>query len=343
MAQRSSVAVVILNWNGRNYLERFLPSVLSSKYERYTVYVADNASTDDSVAFLKQQFPSVKILINSHNDGFAGGYNWALQFISEDITVLLNSDVEVDQNWLEPAVKLFEDNENLAAVQPKIIDYNNKSRFEYAGACGGWIDKYGYPFSKGRIFDELEMDHGQYDQSEPIFWASGAAMFVRTEVFKKCNGFDYFFFAHQEEIDLCWRMQLAGFQIQSCPQSVVFHIGGGTLSKDNPRKVFLNFRNNLIMLFKNLQGFDRIYILLIRFALDAISAWKSLIQGKSVYFTAIAKAHVAFFGWILFHQKESVFPIKNDGTIQGKFNGNIVWQHFVLGKKRFSEIIGPKK
>lgn len=343
MEQRTSVAVVILNWNGKKYLEQFLPSVLSSSYKHVTVYVADNASTDDSVNFVQLHFPTVKLLINTQNDGFAGGYNWAMQFIHEDISILLNSDVEVESNWIEPAVKIFEENQTVAAVQPKILDFNNRARFEYAGAAGGWMDQYGYPFSKGRIFDELETDFGQYDQSEPIFWASGAAMFVRTHVFKECQGFDTFFFAHQEEIDLCWRMQLAGYKIMSCPQSIVYHIGGGTLSKDNPKKVFLNFRNNLIMLYKNLRGCEKYWILFIRFGLDAVSAWKSLAQGKTAYFMAVAKAHFAFFGWIGFHQLSSVFPEKRGGKISGKYSGNIVWEHFALGKKRFSEIILPKK
>jgi GT2 family glycosyltransferase len=338
-----SVAVVILNWNGKKYLERFLPFILSSTYENMEVFLADNASTDDSVDFVQTHFPTVKILINKTNEGFAGGYNWAMQHINHEISVLLNSDVEVSKGWIEPVVELFKKDTKLAAVQPKILDFNNRDQFEYAGAAGGWIDRYGYPFSKGRIFDELEKDKHQYDEVSPIFWASGAAMFVRTAIFKEMRGFDVFFFAHQEEIDLCWRIQLAGYKILSCPASVVYHIGGGTLSKDNPHKVFLNFRNNLIMLYKNLSGMERVWVIGSRFLLDAISGWKNVLSGKSSFFIAVAKAHFGFFSWVLFSQSKSIFPQKTGGKITGKFDGNIIWQHFIKRKKRFSEIILDKK
>ena len=307
------------------------------------VFLADNASTDDSVDFVQAHFPTVKILINKTNEGFAGGYNWAMQHINHEISVLLNSDVEVSKGWIEPVVELFKKDTKLAAVQPKILDFNNRDQFEYAGAAGGWIDRYGYPFSKGRIFDELEKDNHQYDEVSPIFWASGAAMFVRTAIFKEMRGFDGYFFAHQEEIDLCWRIQLAGYNILSCPASVVYHIVGGTLSKDNPHKVFLNFRNNLIMLYKNLSGMERIWVIGSRFLLDAISAWKNVLSGKSSFFIAVAKAHFGFFSWFLFSQSKSIFPQKTGGKITGKFDGNIIWQHFIKRKKRFSEIILDKK
>ncbi len=343
MDHQPSVAVVILNWNGKKYLERFLPFILSSTYENMEVFLADNASTDDSVDFVQTHFPTVKILINKTNEGFAGGYNWAMQHINHEISVLLNSDVEVSKGWIEPVVELFKKDTKLAAVQPKILDFNNRDQFEYAGAAGGWIDRYGYPFSKGRIFDELEKDKHQYDEVSPIFWASGAAMFVRTAIFKEMRGFDVFFFAHQEEIDLCWRIQLAGYKILSCPASVVYHIGGGTLSKDNPHKVFLNFRNNLIMLYKNLSGMERVWVIGSRFLLDAISGWKNVLSGKSSFFIAVAKAHFGFFSWVLFSQSKSIFPQKTGGKITGKFDGNIIWQHFIKRKKRFSEIILDKK
>ena len=343
MDHQPSVAVVILNWNGKKYLERFLPFILSSTYENMEVFLADNASTDDSVDFVQAHFPAVKILINKTNEGFAGGYNWAMQHINHEISVLLNSDVEVSKGWIEPVVELFKKDTKLAAVQPKILDFNNRDQFEYAGAAGGWIDRYGYPFSKGRIFDELEKDNHQYDEVSPIFWASGAAMFVRTAIFKEMRGFDGYFFAHQEEIDLCWRIQLAGYKILSCPASVVYHIGGGTLSKDNPHKVFLNFRNNLIMLYKNLSGMERVWVIGSRFLLDAISAWKNILSGKSSFFIAVAKAHFGFFSWFLFSQSKSIFPQKTGGKITGKFDGNIIWQHFIKRKKRFSEIILDKK
>ena len=339
MKNLPSVAIVILNWNGKQFLEQFLPFVLNSSYDNKEVIVADNASTDDSIAFLENNYPQVRILRNKKNDGFAGGYNWAMQQIDAEIAVLLNSDVEVTPGWIEPIVDMFNQNPLLAAVQPKILDHNKKDHFEYAGACGGWIDNYGYPFSRGRIFDTIEKDQHQYDDPVKIFWASGAAMFIRTKIFKEMGGFDPFFFAHQEEIDLCWRMQLSGYEIMSCPQSVVYHIGGGTLAKENPKKVFLNFRNNLIMLYKNLSFLESIKLIPIRFFLDFVSAVKSCISGHFSYYAAIGKAHFAFLGWLLFHQSKSIFPSKTNGPIHGKYNGNIAWEHFINGKKRFSEII----
>lgn len=343
MPNQLSVAVVILNWNGKKYLADFLPSVLASTYPNLKIYVADNGSTDDSVEFLRSHFPAVEILINPSNDGFATGYNKALSHISEDISILLNSDVEVTAGWIEPIISIFEQDDLLAAVQPKVLDYNHKDHFEYAGAAGGWIDRYGYPFSRGRLFDKLEKDEHQYDDATRVFWASGAAMFIRTEIFKKMGGFDPYFFAHQEEIDLCWRMQLEGYHIMICPSSVVYHIGGGTLTKENPRKTFLNFRNNLIMLYKNLSGTERILVMLIRFFLDAVSAWKSLVSGKSSYFFAVAKAHFGFFSWLLFYRSKSLYAKDRKGKIYGKFNGNIVLEHFIKRKNRFSEIIPTKK
>ena len=334
-----SVAIVILNWNGKQFLEQFLPSVVNSSYGNKEVIVADNASNDDSISFLENHYPEVRILRNEKNDGFAGGYNWAMQHIDAEIAVLLNSDVEVTSGWIEPVVDLFNQNPSVAAVQPKILDYNKKDHFEYAGACGGWIDSYGYPFSRGRIFDTIEKDFHQYDDPMKIFWASGAAMFIRTSIFKEMGGFDPFFFAHQEEIDLCWRMQLSGYEIMSCPQSVVYHIGGGTLAKENPKKVFLNFRNNLIMLYKNLSFLESLKLIPIRLFLDFVSAIKSCLSGHFSYYVAIGKAHFAFFGWLLFQQSKSIFPSKTSGQTHGRYNGNIAWEHFINGKKRFSEII----
>lgn len=335
------VAVVILNWNGKKYLEQFMPFLVKSTYTALKIYVADNGSTDESIHFLKDNYPSVVIIDNKQNYGFAGGYNIALQSVTEEYIVLLNSDIEVTPNWIEPAIELFETDSSIGAVQPKILDYNQKSSFEYAGAAGGWIDILGYPFSKGRIFDVLELDKGQYDQTEEIFWASGAAMFVRRSAFEKAGGFDPFFFAHQEEIDLCWRMQKAGYKIMSCPAAQVYHIGGGTLSKDNPRKIFLNFRNNLIMLWKNLSMIQRFWIIPVRFGLDAISAWKNLIGGKPAFFTAIMKSHFSFFGWLILHKKSAVCYRGGVGVYKGIYKGSVVWQHFVKGKNKFSEII-PK-
>ena len=340
--QTPSVAIVILNWNGRNFLEKFLPSVVASTYTNKKIVVADNASTDDSVLFLKEFYPQVSIIHNSSNEGFAKGYNTALKQITADYYVLLNSDVEVTAGWIEPVIELMELDKSIAACQPKILSYHKKDQFEYAGASGGWLDKFGYPFSRGRIFDDCETDSGQYDEAVPCFWASGAALFVRSSVYHQLKGFDEFFFAHQEEIDLCWRAQLAGYKIFVQPASVVYHIGGGTLPKGNSLKAFLNFRNNLVMLAKNLPFGTALWKIPFRMILDAISAWRGLLSGDSGYYFAICKAHLHFIGWLLFKKKRSVFPVKKTGKLYGWYNGSVVWSHFINKKKTFSEIIGGK-
>lgn len=336
------VAIVILNYNGKDYLKQFLPSVLASSYQNKRIIVADNASSDNSVQFLKQAFPSVEILVNTQNDGFAGGYNWALNQIKSDYYVLLNTDVEVTEQWIEPIIALMEANKEIAACQPKLLSFYNKHLLEYAGACGGWIDSLGYPLSRGRIFDVLEEDHGQYDSIVPIFWASGAAMFVRANVYHQLGGLDAYFFAHQEEIDLCWRMQLAGYKIFACPTSTVYHVGAGTLPRGG-RKVFLNFRNNLLMLSKNLVWQEKLYKLPLRFLLDAISAWKGLLQGDVYFFVAIMKAHFAVcFLWLKGYKTHNMSK-KSLLSLQGVYNGSVVWQHFIKHKKTFREIVGNKQ
>ena len=334
------VAIVILNWNGRKYLEQFLPSVLLSSYEAVELVVVDNGSTDDSISFLQQHYPGMRIIRFEKNYGFAKGYNEALKQVAADYYVLLNSDVKVPPGWLTPMVDLLENNKSIAACQPKILSFNDKKMFEYAGAAGGWLDKYGYPFAKGRIFDVCEEDHGQYDQSEPIFWASGAALFIRSEVFDKMKGFDEYFFAHQEEIDLCWRIQLAGYKIYSCPVSVVYHVGGGTLPRGNSLKTYLNFRNNRIMMSKNLPLSKKLWVMPVRNFLDALSAWKGLLTGDGGYFIAILRAQISFVKWWLFYQKKSVFPVNKKGKLSGYLQKNMVWQHFAKKKKSFSEIVG---
>ncbi|MGC4034713.1 MAG: glycosyltransferase family 2 protein [Chitinophagaceae bacterium] len=339
MGATSKVAIVILNWNGQRFLQQFLPSVLASTYTNLNIIVADNGSTDNSIEFLKTNFPSVRIIVLSRNFGYAQGYNEALKQVNADYFVLLNSDVEVQPSWIEPMVELLEEDKKIAACQPKLLAYNNRHLFEYAGAAGGWLDKYGYPFAKGRIFDVCEEDKGQYDQQEPICWASGAAMFVRASAFQECNGFDNYFFAHQEEIDLCWRMQLAGYKIFSCPSSVVYHVGGGTLPKGNSMKTFLNFRNNHIMLYKNLSIADCFWKIPFRILLDIVTAFKGLISGDAGYFFAIVRAHFAFFNWILFHQSKSTFPQSTGNPSNGYYSKNIVWQYFVKKKRIFGEII----
>jgi len=337
----SSVAIVILNYNGKKHLSVFLPSVLATEYANLQIIIADNGSTDDSIPFLQSNYPSVKILQNNTNLGFAGGYNWALKQVKADYFILLNSDVEVTPNWITPIIELMEANPLVVACQPKILSYNNKHLFEYAGASGGWIDYLGYPFSRGRVFDVCEQDNGQYDDASPIFWASGASLFIKSSVFHEMNGFDTYFFAHQEEIDLCWRMQLKGYQVMACPSSVVYHLGAGTLPRGG-QKVFLNFRNNLIMLWKNLPFRELWWKLPFRFLLDAISAWKGLFTGDIWFFTAIVKAHFGFFYWIITSYKSvkrTNIPMLSLG---GVYNDSVVWNYFVNQKRRFLEII-PKK
>ena len=337
-----TTAIVILNWNGRHFLEKFLPFVTASLCPGAEVIIADNASTDDSIPFVRQHYPQLRIIEMDRNLGFAGGYNEALRQIDSDYYVLLNSDVEVSPGWLEPVIALLEKDPTIGACQPKIRMYDDKSSFEYAGAAGGWLDYLGYPFARGRVFDVCEADTGQYDQSEPIFWASGAALFIRARIFHELNGLDTYFFAHQEEIDLCWRMQLAGYKVYACPQSVVYHVGGGTLPKGNERKVFLNFRNNLIMMAKNLPPAQCLWKIPLRFLLDSISAWKSLLAGEGVYFMAVLEAHLAFLKWVALKRKQSIFPGKKGGRLLGWYSGSVVWQYFVVGKKTFSEIVNPK-
>jgi GT2 family glycosyltransferase len=300
--------------------------VLSTHYSNFEVIIADNGSTDDSIGFLQTKYPGIHFIRFPENYGFAKGYNEALKQVESDYYVLLNSDVEVTPGWLQPQVDLLEKDKSISACQPKILSFNNKKIFEYAGAAGGWLDKYGYPFAKGRVFDICEEDNGQYDQSEPIFWASGAALFIRSRVFHDMKGFDEYFFAHQEEIDLCWRMQLAGHKIYSCPPSVVYHVGGGTLPRGNSLKTYLNFRNNRIMMSKNLPFSKKLWIMPARNLLDSISAWKSLL-----------------IKWWLFCKKKSIFPVTKKGNLSGYLQKNMVWQHFGKKKNRFSEIVGKTK
>ncbi len=338
-----NVAIVILNWNGRAFLEKFLPSVVASSYPKKQVIIADNASADDSVEFLTRQYPQISVIRLKENYGFAKGYNEALKQVKADYYILLNSDVEVQPNWIEPVINLMEHDRSIAVCQPKILTYDHKEVFEYAGGAGGWLDHLGYPFARGRIFDFCEKDNKQYDSIEPIFWASGAAMFVRSEVYHQLGGLDEFFFAHQEEIDFCWRVQLAGHKIYACPPSVVYHVGGGTLPKGNKRKVFLNFRNNLIMLSKNLPKSQAWWKIPFRFILDFISAFKSLFEGQGVYFIAVFRAHFAYLCWIPGRRRKSVFPANKNGRLEGWYRGSVVWKHFVKGVKQFDQIVLKSK
>lgn len=338
MTNLPSVAVVILNWNGKAYLEKFLPSVCASTYPNLDVIVGDNASTDDSVSFLKEYYKSVKIIINDQNYGFAGGYNKVLSQLDHDYFILLNSDVEVSKNWIEPIIKLMEADSSVAAAQPKILSYSNKSSFEYAGAAGGFIDLFGYPFCRGRIFDTLELDNGQYDENSEIFWASGAAFFIKREKWLEMEGLDDDFFAHMEEIDLCWRLKNAGYKIMYCGESKVYHVGGGTLQAESPYKSYLNFRNNLVLLQKNLPLFRAILIIFIRFWLDFITLIKFLVAGKFKHALAINHAHVYFIKNISKNIPKAKKINKTTFNQKGLYRRSIVWDYFVSKKKYFTSL-----
>lgn len=337
------VSIVILNWNGLSYLEKFLPSVINSDYPNFEIVVADNASDDASVSFLRQHFPSVKIIEFPENYGFAKGYNEALKQVAGKYFVLLNSDVEVTSGWITPIIQLMDSDPSIGACQPKLLLEARRSEFEYSGASGGWLDRFGYPFARGRIFDFCEEDHGQYDTVEPIFWASGAAMFVRAEVYLTLGGLDEYFFAHQEEIDFCWRMQRAGYRVYCCPQAVVYHVGGGTLPKGNSRKVFLNFRNNLVMMAKNMELREALWKIPYRFVLDFSSAFKSLLVGEGSYFLAVLKAQRSFIKWLFLKKNRRVGPPFSRKKLDGYYGGSVVWAHFVCGRKKFSEIVASKR
>jgi len=313
--------------------------VLATAYENFEVIVSDNGSTDESVSFLQNKFPQVSLTRLDKNYGFTKGYNITLENVKADYYALINSDMEVEPGWLTPIIDLLEQDKLNAACQPKLLSYNNKNLFEYAGGAGGWLDSFGYPFARGRVFDVCEEDKGQYNSTERVFWVTGAAMVIRAGVFNEMKGFDNYFFAHQEEIDLCWRMQLAGYKLFACPSSVVYHVGGGTLPRGNSLKTYLNFRNNQIMLYKNLPLSQKWWKIPFRMFLDGVSAWKGLFIGDGGYFLAILRAHFSFLNWVLFNQKQSIFPKKKVGKLAGLYKGNLVWQHFVKGKKYFSQLI----
>ena len=326
------IAVVILNWNGVQLLEQFLPSVVQYSPEA-TIYVADNASTDTSIAFVKAHYPSIKIIENQGNFGFAKGYNEALVSVEEAIYALVNSDIEVTENWLPPILSLFENEPKTAIIQPKIIDFKNKAYFEYAGAGGGFIDKYGYPYCRGRVFDTLEKDHGQYDDTREIFWASGACFFIRKEVYRELNGFDPDFFAHQEEIDLCWRAFNKNLTIKYCGQSTVYHVGGATLQTGSPHKTYLNFRNSLWMMLKNLPTEKLLPILFVRMVLDGVAGVRFLMQGKVSHLWAIVRAHFNLYIYFFkFLKKRDLHQRKNYYKIN-----SIVYRYFAKNGKLFAE------
>ncbi|MEZ4793724.1 MAG: glycosyltransferase family 2 protein [Gelidibacter sp.] len=326
------IAVVILNWNGKGLLGKFLPTVVTHSKEA-NVYVADNASTDDSVLFVKTNFPSVQLIQNTENGGYAKGYNGALQHIEADIYCLLNSDVEVVANWLKPVIETFQQEPNTAIVQPKLLDFNTKDHFEYAGAAGGFIDRYGYPYCRGRIFDTIEKDEGQYKDAS-VFWASGACLFIRSDVFKELNGFDEAFFAHFEEIDLCWRAFNLGYTTKYVSNSTVYHVGGATLKNTNPKKTYLNFRNSLFALTKNASG-NLFQLIVIRLLLDGLAAFKFLVEFKFVHILSILMAHLSFYKHLPILLKQRHGLVQRGDYYQ---KTSIIWSYFVTNHKNFNSL-----
>jgi GT2 family glycosyltransferase len=329
------IAIVILNWNGRNLLEQFLPSII--KYSKQAeIIVADNASTDDSVQWIKDNYSDVRIIQNSENGGYARGYNQALKQVDADVLALVNSDIEVTKGWLNSIETLFNNNNEVAIIQPKILDFKNKKKFEFAGASGGFIDKLGYPYCRGRVFTEIEEDKGQYNKSSEIFWASGACFFIKSSTFKEVGGFDEDYFAHMEEIDLCWRAHNLGKKIFYSPKSVVYHVGGATLNEANSHKTFLNFRNSLFTILKNAPSADIPILIITRLILDGIAGIKFALEGKPKHTLAIIKSHFSFYKKI----KKMLAKRGEKSNFSSKYyiHKSIVLQFYVLGKKRFNEL-----
>lgn len=331
-------AVVILNWNGRSMLERFLPSVLEHSSASATVIVADNGSTDDSLSFLSNHYPDLPVIRLDKNYGFAEGYNRALAQVEADYYVLLNSDVECTKGWIDPVIEMMERDPSIAVAQPKLLMYDQKDTFEYAGGAGGYIDAYGYPFCRGRLFGTLEKDHGQYDDEADVFWATGAAMFVRASVWKQLGGLDGDFFAHMEEIDFCWRTKNAGYRVCYCPHSKVYHVGGGTLPKSSPFKTRLNFRNNLSMLYKNLPDARLKRVLHRRMLLDGVAALKFLLQGHWGEFKAVRAAHKEFRS-LCPRLKEKRAALKQE-AVAGVYQRLLLSDYYFRGHKTFSSLVG---
>lgn len=335
------IAIAILNWNGKNLLEKFLPSVFTNSPSNYCdIFIIDNGSDDDSIEFANKKFPEAKIIKLDKNYGFTGGYNKGLKEItSYEFFIILNSDIEVTLGWIEPLLDKMNNDSQIGICGPKLLDYHNKNKFEYAGASGGFIDKLGYPFCRGRIFDSLETDEGQYNSDVNCFWISGAALMIRSELFWKAGGFDESFFAHMEEIDLCWRVQNMGYKIVCIPDSFVYHLGGGTLSKENSRKTFFNFRNNLSLLYKNLPAKKLFSILTIRFFLDMLASFRMILQGSFKHTFAVYKAYFHFIIKIKkLRRIRKNIPQKDTRELEGIYNGSIVKKHFLKGVTKFSDL-----
>ena len=337
----AKVAIVILNWNGQKMLAKYLPNVIEYSRQDAEIWVADNSSSDGSMHLLETQFPQVKTIVLEQNFGFAEGYNRALKQIDAEYYVLLNSDVEVSHHWLTPLIEFMDSHQQVAACQPKLLAEYDKDSFEYAGACGGFLDKYGYPFCRGRIFDTVERDNGQYDYQQEILWATGACMMIRSKDYWTAGGLDGRFFAHNEEIDLCWRLRLMGRKIYCIPESEVYHVGGGTLPKSNPMKTYLNFRNNLTMLYKNLSDSEINYVMRVRRFLDYLAAFETLVLKHNWGdFKAIFKARRAFKAWKhgFDEDRRKIQASRVKGEIPQVYNLSIIWQYYAKGKKLFSQL-----
>ena len=335
------VAVVILNWNGEKMLAKYLPTLLQHLQESVEVFVADNASTDNSVALLKEKFPTVKRILLDKNWGFAEGYNQALRQINATYYILLNSDIEVTSGWLSPLITWMDAHPEAAACQPKLLSIRQRNYFEYAGASGGFIDKYGYPFCRGRVFDVVEKDEGQYDEVCPILWATGACLMIRATDYWKVGGLDGRFFAHNEEIDLCWRLRAMGREIYCVPESKVYHVGGGTLPKNNPMKTYLNFRNNLTMLYKNLETDELQHVMRVRWWLDYVAAFKMLIlDGHWGDFKAVFKARKAFRKWKKDFEGDRQYLLQHRSVSNRQLLSpySVLWQYYGKGRHHFSEL-----
>ncbi|MDX1349358.1 MAG: glycosyltransferase family 2 protein [Putridiphycobacter sp.] len=333
-----STAVVILNYNGKSFLEQFLPSVIQFS-QGADIVIADNQSTDDSLAFLANHYPAIKVIVNPANGGFATGYNQALQQVKADTYVLLNSDIEVTENWLGPCLDLLNSDDAIAAVQPKILAYKNKTMFEHAGAAGGYLDLHYYPFCRGRLFEVVEEDQGQYDANAEVFWATGACLFIKADLYHQMGGLDDDFFAHMEEIDLCWRLKKAGHKIMYAYQSKVYHVGGGTLNYMNPRKTYLNFRNSLFMIAKNHEK-QLLYKLFVRLVIDGVAAGLFLVKGQFKHFIAVFRAHISVYRhWSkLMSKRKTVKALSINYNSTGLYQKSIVSQKFIKGFKTFSQL-----
>ena len=337
----AKVAIVILNWNGQKMLAKYLPNVIEYSRQDAEIWVADNSSSDGSMHLLETQFPQVKTIVLEQNFGFAEGYNRALKQIDAEYYVLLNSDVEVSHHWLTPLIEFMDSHQQVAACQPKLLAEYDKDSFEYAGACGGFLDKYGYPFCRGRIFDTVERDNGQYDYQQEILWATGACMMIRSKDYWTAGGLDGRFFAHNEEIDLCWRLRLMGRKIYCIPESEVYHVGGGTLPKSNPMKTYLNFRNNLTMLYKNLSDTELTHVMRMRRFLDYLAAFETLVLRRNWGdFKAIFKARRAFKVWKheFDEDRRKIQASRVKEEIPQVYNLSIIWQYYAKGKKLFSQL-----